>query len=127
MFLDKEAKPASGVTTNQAILMQVGISVDSNENKWGLGLDHPDYTDLDAIAIFTDGDGREIDVEYVKSMRDNCNNPAWFDILFKEVIEARYAANCHDPVRLRKELLQVAASAVSWIKAIDAKKLEEKV
>lgn len=40
----------------------------------------------------------------------------WIDILWEEVCEA---AECHDPKRLREELIQVAATAIAWVEKID--------
>lgn len=54
--------------------------------------------------------------------RDWCNDAfgsgygTWSDVLAEEVAEANAE---RDPVKLRAELLQVAAVAVAWIQAID--------
>lgn len=44
---------------------------------------------------------------------------AWMDILLEEVFEAGAESN---PDRLREELVQVAAVALNWVKAIDTAK-----
>ena len=44
---------------------------------------------------------------------------AWMHILVEEVYEA-FAED--DPVKLRAELIQVAAVAVAWVEAIDRRK-----
>ncbi len=44
---------------------------------------------------------------------------AWSDILLEEVYEALAEAN---DARLREELIQVAAVAVSWVEAIDRRR-----
>lgn len=48
--------------------------------------------------------------------------PTWVRLVREEVAEAFQET---DPARLREELVQVAALAVSWIEKLDARKTEE--
>lgn len=43
-------------------------------------------------------------------------HPTWDDVLIEEALEAVME---RDPVKLRAELVQVAATAVQWVEAID--------
>lgn len=71
-------------------------------------------------------DGTSIDNKFIADvMRERCeenaknNKTTFMDILTEEVYEA-FAES--DPVKLRKELIQVAAVAVAWIEAIDRRR-----
>jgi hypothetical protein len=69
-----------------------------------------------------DGTGSDLDVAVAHDARKTCQTKArqgrvtWQDILEEEVCEA-YAES--DPVKLRAELVQVAAVAVAWAEKID--------
>lgn len=94
------------------------------DEKWG-EQDHPDDTGPITRPLCGHGSA-DLDLrtatELVAHFRDTCDNRArrgslgWSDILLKEVIEAVAES---DPAQLRKELIQVAAVAVSWVEAID--------
>lgn len=67
------------------------------------------------------GTGAQYGYEAVKaqeacSVAAKAGSVTWKDILHEEVCEAFAEA---DPVRLRHELVQVAAVAVNWIEALD--------
>jgi hypothetical protein len=68
--------------------------------------------------------GKEIEAafrsEYV-SYEQHTGAPTWMHLVREEVAEA-FMEN--DPARLRSELLQVAALAVSWIEKIDERQPE---
>jgi hypothetical protein len=69
-----------------------------------------------------DGTGLPYDTETAEAARERCQQSAamgtvtWREILFEEVWEAMAEA---DPVKLREELVQVAAVALAWVEAID--------
>lgn len=69
-----------------------------------------------------DGTGSEFHVDQAENARRTCDLffkkglGTWAHILREEVFEA-FAES--DPVKLREELVQVAAVAVAWIEAID--------
>jgi hypothetical protein len=69
-----------------------------------------------------DGTGQPHAAHKPYRARRDCENAfkegrgTWRHILIEEVAEAEAEK---DPVRLREELIQVAAVAVSWIEAID--------
>lgn len=84
------------------------------------------YATFDRIAI------RDVWAELARQVKkhgdDSCpnlpaNDPRWLPILVEEVGEvATEVANLdpgHEPVDLRKELVQVAAVTIAWIAAID--------
>lgn len=43
----------------------------------------------------------------------------WISILLKEVLEVAQATIEHDAVRMKTELVQVAAVAIAWLEAIE--------
>ncbi|GLZ77095.1 hypothetical protein Afil01_19020 [Actinorhabdospora filicis] len=69
-----------------------------------------------------DGTGMKRHQEALEATRDITDRSAevgtltWAEILSEEVAEALAE---HDPVKLRAELIQVAAVAVAWVEAID--------
>lgn len=91
------------------ILHEIGDERGRQDRKWG-EQNHPNGTG---------GPGRDA---LARHFRDRCNNATkegrltWQHILAEEVYEA-FAES--DPVRLRAELIQVAAVAAAWIEAID--------
>jgi hypothetical protein len=84
------------------------------EAKWG-EQNHPDGTEA--------SDSR---IRFAEKCKQHCHEEAragtltWLDILQEEVAEARAES---DPSKLRAELVQVAAVAVTWIEAIDRRDL----
>lgn len=57
----------------------------------------------------------ELRAEY-EDHEERTGSPTWMHLVREEVAEAFQE---DDPVRLREELLQVAALAVSWIETLD--------
>ena len=89
--------------------------------KWG-NQDHRrdriSASELDVYATERDWCRNECDRHEVE---DKANGGAsWTDILLEETFEALAES---DPVKLRAELVQVAAVAVSWIESIDRRKV----
>lgn len=71
-----------------------------------------------------DGTGSAFDVEHAEQLKKLCDDQdalgttTWRGILHEEVFEA-FAET--DPVRLREELVQVAAVALAWLEDIDSR------
>jgi hypothetical protein len=90
------------------VLHDVRVERDRQDAKWGQ-------------QNHLDGTSRERDLD-ARNARLRCDTKAslgtvkWLDILLEEVMEA---AAEEDPAKLREELVQVAAVAVSWVEAID--------
>lgn len=91
------------------ILSEVAQECDRQDEKWG-EQNHPDGTGgITSVVLannakaFTDRAGESGDL-------------TWRDILNEEVLEAFAEDN---PVKLRAELIQVAAVATHWAEAID--------
>lgn len=92
------------------VVMDVLDERDRQDKQWG-EQNHPDGTGP------TD---RNVNARLVAQAKNSKavakNTLTWELILIEEVYEA-FAET--DPVRLREELVQVAAVAISWIEAID--------
>ena len=107
-----------------AVLQEVYAERERQHEKWG-EQNHPDGTggepspkrSPEQVAQL-----RSVRVEHARNTRDLCDHAfaggtgTWRHILREEVDEAIAE---DDPVALRKELIQVAAVAVSWVEAID--------
>lgn len=96
-------------TSSIRVIYQVEDEVENQRSQWG-EQNHPD------------GTGTE-EMKYAAAIaKANCasgvraGDLTWFDILTEEVLEA-FAET--DPDRIREELIQVAAVAVTWAEAID--------
>jgi hypothetical protein len=92
------------------VLAEIAAERSAQDTKWG-EQNHPDGTGP------TD-DARRAALE-AKIRTDRAADEGrctWALILLEEVFEALAE---HDPARLRAELVQVAAVAVSWVQAID--------
>ncbi len=91
------------------VLDEVAHERQVQDNKWG-EQNHPD------------GTGCQTSQELATFAREVCDRAArdgtatWSHILDEEAKEALAES---DPVKLRAELVQVAAVAVNWIQAID--------
>lgn len=95
--------------------------------RYGLNDDLEDGTGPDVSWFGMEHDpneaisARDIEVafrsDYV-AHEQRTGHPTWMNLVREEVAEA-FMEN--DPVRLREELLQVAALAVSWIEKIDTR------
>lgn len=79
------------------------------DKKWGQQ-NHRDGTNLPASKVVADATRRACDTAFKQG------RGTWRHILIEEVHEA-FAES--DPVKLRAELVQVAAVAVAWCEAID--------
>ena len=77
--------------------------------KWGIQ-NHPNGTGMTVDRDRADKARHVCDVMFRSGMG------SWRDILHEEVQEA-FAE--HDPVKLREELIQVAAVALAWVENID--------
>lgn len=91
------------------VIQEIVIERDRQNARWGVQ-NHPDGTGHEAYGMT------------LASAREVCDDAAragtvtWDLILMEEVYEAVAE---EDPVRLRAELIQVAAVAVAWVEAID--------
>jgi hypothetical protein len=95
-----------------SIAEEILSEVDRQVDQWG-EQNHPDGTGIAEDAARA---------ERVKVMNDyfvSTKQLTWRDILLEEVYEA-FAETDSD--RLREELIQVAAVALSWVDAIDRRK-----
>jgi hypothetical protein len=92
-----------------AILAEVAAERERQDSKWG-EQNHPDGTGGAHQRIAAAKAKRYCDAYFEQGVGD------WRLILTEEVAEA-FAES--DPARLRGELIQVAAVAVSWAEAID--------
>lgn len=94
-------------------LADVAAELDRQDRKWGTQ-NHPD------------GTGAPIHRSARERYRDTCQRHAaagsvsWLDVLLEEVYEAAAES---DPAKLRTELVQVAAVAVQWMRAIDRRQV----
>lgn len=97
-----------------AVLQEVGAERGKQDRRWGKQ-DHADGVNPNYMKKAED----------MKSLAEEQNlqgNLTWNTILQEEVFEA---LSCDAEDTLRAELIQVAAVAVAWVEAIDAR-LEEK-
>jgi hypothetical protein len=90
------------------VLVDVADERIRQDDKWGIQ-DHPDGTD-DTFAVNRDVHTRLCNDAF------SVGKGTWRHILSEEVFEA-YAET--DVVKLRVELIQVAAVASAWVEAID--------
>jgi hypothetical protein len=123
-----------GALTDAPILADVAAERDRQDAKWGAPTDHPDGTGSIALVLY-DFPGRTDQVTQFDAasrlsavfkartdQRFGLGEGSWADILLEEVFEALAE---DDPVKLRAELVQVAAVAVKWCRMIDARSVEE--
>lgn len=102
-------------------LDEVGAEMSRQVNKWGQQ-DHPSYT---MGALSSNLPLVEADGDYFKH---HCDEKAkkglvsWLDIFLEEVYEAVDEAKAGNLDKLRTELIQCAAVAVSWAESIDRNK-----
>lgn len=105
-----------GTPATPRVLAEIGYERTRQDAKWGQQ-NHPDGTgpDLETPPGWTAA-------ELADAARNSCQRRAemgigtWSDIFTEEACEALAES---DPARLRAELIQVAATAVNWIEAID--------
>jgi len=90
------------------VLLDVLAERKDQDEKWG-EQNHPDGT----------GTAYRVDAQFARRACEDAaalGQVTWRHILAEEVFEALAET---DPERLREELIQVAAVAVSWVEAID--------
>lgn len=112
---DTQFHPPVGETLRQAKILNALTNNVIHERwrqiaKWGVQ-HHPDGTDPKYTFL---ADGQK--VENDKAVADG--TLTWVHILLEEVWEA-FAET--DPVKLREELVQVAAVALGWVEDIDSR------
>ena len=96
---------------NTALLASVSLELEAAAEKHGEQLDLPSFHPnghaiMDAFLA-----------KHYTDMRARAGEVTWGDILLEEVAEAFEERD--DPAKLREELIQVAAMAVAWIRALD--------
>jgi len=102
------------------VLVDVDIEMGANLIRWGVQ-DYPDVSDLQAPGLGEQfaRDAAADRAQYWKlenGRRDREGALSWDGVLLEETYEALAEA---DPVKLKAELVQVAAVAAQWIEAID--------
>lgn len=101
--------------SKQAILDVLNERV-RQDAKWG-EQNHRNYGDtVDPDGQCMDWQARAEALKRLNAAAAAANDLAWDNILLEEVFEA---FSEHDDMRLREELVQVAAVAVAWIECID--------
>ncbi|SDS28339.1 hypothetical protein [Microlunatus soli] len=98
------------------VLADVAAERARQDARWG-EQNHPDGTGAD----YTLSEVPELDVRFARTRCDRAferGAGSWEHILYEEFCEAMAE---DDPARLRAELLQLAAVAVHWMEAIDAR------
>jgi hypothetical protein len=105
---------------------------EAQDRKWG-EQNHPDYDPHDIPEVvrseyaFRAERWKEINAQRaesgceVKARRPDAACTAWDGVLLEEVYEALAET---DPAKLRAELIQVAAVAMTWAEAIDRRQIE---
>jgi hypothetical protein len=112
----------------QRVLSDVAEERHRQRQRYGLNRDLEDGTGPDVRWLA--GAGRELDLSTAAALEGSLRavyeqheqrhgRPTWRHLVLEEVAEA-FAES--DPVRLRAELLQVAALAVSWVETLDARR-----
>ena len=105
------AADAAGCGDRELVLRAVSRERGDQDAKWGKQ-SHPDGTG---------GKYAQEGAETAKAVTDRAAKDGtltWNHILTEEVLEALAET---DPVKLRKELIQVAAVAVAWVEDIDSR------
>lgn len=108
-------------------LQEVGQEMEWQIEKWGVQ-EHPSFKFQDVFG-FLEEKAREAPrysgmpmtdaAKWICDQRLSVDDCSWMDILGEEVLEARDEAVRGDLVKLREELIQVAAVALSWVGSID--------
>ena len=78
----------------------------------------PDVRWLDTFPSFSSRSTAELIEVRLRQEYDSQPKPDWMRLVREEVAEAFMES---DPVRLREELVQVAALCVSWMETLDAR------
>jgi len=98
-----------GYTETLGVVAEIQAECARQDIKWG-EQNHPDGTG-GALRVSAAGAAK-----YLTDSAARSGSVTWRHILIEECCEA-YAET--DPVKLRAELVQVAAVAVQWVEAID--------
>ncbi len=101
-----------------AVLVEVSAERAHQDAKWGQQ-NHPDGTGPDvplSIRRLLDAAEAAFDARHQVEASAKAGTLTWLEILSEEIFEALAES---DPAALRAELVQVAATAVCWIEAID--------
>ncbi len=99
-----------------SVLDEVGAEMSRQVAKWGIQ-NHLSFTPQGVIESIS-----PISSELAKTicdMKSKYGFVSWTDIFLEEVFEAIDEAKAGDLEKLRTELVQCAAVAVSWIESID--------
>lgn len=108
------------------VLNEIGTERYRQDEKWG-EQNHPDiYEDSASRRLYYESMARHwkakndarVEAQNAKGTPKD-RNAGWDGILLEEVFEALAE---EDPVRLRAELIQVAAVATNWIESIDRRR-----
>jgi len=100
---------SSGRWKTTTVLLDVSQERGRQNARWG-EQNHPDGSGHWSYAELANGFRKYADEVAARGQL------TWTDILREEVYEALAES---DPVKLREELIQVAAVAVAWVEAID--------
>jgi hypothetical protein len=102
------------------VLDEISKEMQSQVRRWGIQ-SHPHWTRTYGIVgePLKSTDSLKSQCSYKGMGVDGYPPLSWTDILLEEVGEARDEARSKNLMLLRKELIQVAAVAASWIEAID--------
>jgi hypothetical protein len=102
-----------------SVLGEVAVERERQDGRWG-EQNHPNGTGLTVFGIGFEQWRDVIREEVDRRAREHVS--VWSLILLEEVFEALAEG---DPVKLRAELVQAAAVAVSWVEAIDRRQARE--
>lgn len=107
----------------QRVLAEVAEERARQRDQYGSNADLEDGTGPETrwLAPFTGASAEQIEARLRVSYEDyeaEAGKPTWVHLVLEEVAEAFQES---DPAALRRELLQVAALAVSWVEKIDAR------
>ena len=104
---------------DHALLAQVGQEMDRQLERWG-EQNHPSsygYDVLDSVAYPTADDAKFLCDSITTGVEEGVLS--WTDIFLEEVLEAREEAMLGDMEKLKEELIQCAAVALSWVQSIE--------
>ncbi|MND31793.1 hypothetical protein D3C80_223530 [compost metagenome] len=99
-----------------SVIDEVGAEMSRQVAKWGIQ-NHSSYTRSDVSSH-----GAPITAHLAKricDLKSDAGVVSWTDIFLEEVMEAVEEAQNGDLEKLRTELVQCAAVAVSWAESID--------
>lgn len=103
----------------KAVLREIGDERGRQDEKFGPIQDIPDGTGAGRMAYMQQDDAEALSVARHMNDLHAGNYATWESVLREEFLEAMTE---DDPVKLRTELVQVAAVAVKWVEHIDRRK-----